>query len=208
MFDFKRLMRIKEMDFKNLINRIIPKGNKIKVKEEIYKDILSGSILLTIGSILCLIGIISFGLYIFLTNSYLFEHIKNFGVDTSINIGSSPMIIFSIIILIYSILMKDKEQLSVPYMIVGIVELVWAIGLVFSLIGAIVLTVFFPVSGIMILIGDCICLVGYLFSILACIDFCLEANASFIGSKGGKYCSNCGEKISGKFCSNCGSQIE
>lgn len=219
MFDFNNIKKLFNYDFKNIIERTVPKDNKEKVDDKTTKDIISGAILkcgaeflLTIVSILIVVIISNLA-------SELFKSLDMFGITDNLSINVSTTGMISIAILIYAIIMKDKEQTSLLHFIVLIYCIVNSVSSLFGIIPWLISMIINPFIGIIGVIATLVNLLGNIFVIVGCLDFCCKTKSAYeknnIDSKDKKSkdnnkCTSCGNKISSKdnFCKNCGNKIK
>lgn len=238
MFSFDNIKKLINYDWKNIIERTVPKGNKMKITEESYQDIQNGSILSIIASVAS--SAIAFILMTLLANATLFGGVNLFGLDTKFSFNLSISSLFPIIALIYNAVMKDREQNSYPHFAALIYLMISSLYSVFGLItwiASMFINPFFGILGIFTLV---VSLFANVHIIVGCMDFCcLVSSSNETPTKNSnvkvktkaiktnevsetttkssvkanskvRFCTNCGMNIAddAKFCGGCGKKVK
>lgn len=226
MFNFNNLKRLTKYDYSNIVNDSIPKaGKKAILSKELFDDILSGAILLLGGCALKTLSDFMFAIFIAINNLDLFNGINLFGLATNLNFSIAFPLFIPIAVIIYNYIFKDKEQYVISQYIIMLILLLLSIGEIFSIITYIVTTVIYPLAGLFGIISILVSLVGNLFIILACLDFCLENKEKKTETKKNEkiklktiskdevslhvnHCSKCNIDVVGNYCNVCGKKLK
>ncbi len=178
MFDFDNIKKFFKYDWHNMIDTTVPKGNKTKISEESYKDIQNGAIVKIIAACVSLAATVGISMSIAsLASSWLGINLFGINADVDISFSIFSFATLPIAILLYNVLMREKEQNSYPHFVVGIVLLIQSLYTLFSFITWIASFFISPLFGFLGILGLIIDLFGNIHVIVGCVDFC-QANRS------------------------------
>lgn len=162
MFKFKELGKLFKYNYKNFFINMMPKYNKRVILKNTFYNLLSGIILLFIGYVLSMIVFIKVG--------PLVENMEVNYLGIGNNMGHILLILFPMGILIYTLIIRDKEITGKVYYIILLISLVLIIILLFRIITFIGILTLNGLLGILGLLSIGICLFGYGFILVGIID--------------------------------------
>lgn len=180
MFEFKNIKKFFTYDWKTLIKDIVPKGNKTKMDESEEKNIFNGSILKIIGVVLQYVALMGIAVYIVVkTYSIIYgSSVTSFAFKEAITAVMGKWIfeialacIFPIAIIVYTKIMKGKEQNGWPIFIILIISVLQIIYFGYLLVSFLLNIAISPLFVIIGLASIFALFLGNIHVSVGCIDF-------------------------------------
>lgn len=172
MFNIKELKKIFKYNYKNFFINMRPKDNKRVISDNTFNNIITATILLLIGYFLAIVVLTE---TIPLTSDL---KVNYFGIE--VGFIQYLVLLFPIVVLIFTIINRYKEQTGKVYFYILGVSLVLIAVLLFRIItfmGVLSLSKFLGVLGF---ISILICLSGYGFLSVGIIDYLILLKRDYL----------------------------
>ena len=179
MFNFLEFKKLIKYKWLNIFDLTTPAGNESVLPDGVYKDIVSGSIFKVLSDILLFIA--SFILCNIAINSTekLFKGVNIYGITDSIPIMHYILPIVSILALVYILAIGKYKQNPIFHFSYGFYTFINIIYIIFMMIrcrGAFMVD---TLSGVIMVVAIILGIIGNIFIIIGCIDFCIKAKDEY-----------------------------
>ena len=179
MFNFKEFSKLIKYKWLNIFDLTTPAGNESLLPDNSFKNIISGSVFKIVSDILLFVA--SFILCNIVINSTekLFTGINIYGINDHVSIVNYILPIVSILALVYTLAMGKYKQNPIFQFSYGFYTVINFLYLLFMMIkchGAFTIS---TISGILMIFAIIFGIIGNIFILIGCIDFCIKAKDEY-----------------------------
>lgn len=178
-------------NWSKMFNSVTPKGNTGKITGQSAKDITNGAIIYIIGIVIAKISAVGIGYYAAIkATSWLFGNSiynpvsSNLAETITSNMPSYVVgiILSSIIpiaIIVFVNMMKDKEQVTIPYFVILLLAMLQLVYCAYTIIPFIIQVAISPIFVLIGLISSAVIFFGNVSIAVGCIDFCQQVTDAY-----------------------------